>query len=362
MTSETTPASPVEVLSERLFDSFLGALDVFALYLGDRLGYYQSLADDGPATPEELAARTASHPRYAREWLEQQAMSGLVEVVQPDDGVNRRFGLSPAMVEVTTDRSSLNYLGPLGRMFAAIGPQLPHLVEAYRTGGGVSWEVLGEDARESQADLNRPWYEQRLAAALGAVSAVDDVLDRDDASVLDIGCGGAWSTIPLARAHPRARFSAVDIDEATVEMARSNVREAGLEERITVRQADAVDLSEGSFDLAFAFECVHDMPRPVEVLAAVRRALKPGAGLVVMDEAVGESFDPAGEFAVVDRLMYGFSLGVCLPDSMSTPGSVATGTVMRRSTLEAYAREAGFTSVEVLPIEGFGFWRFYRLV
>jgi hypothetical protein len=62
-------------------------------------------------------------------------------------------------------------------------------------------------------------------------------------------------------------------------------------------------------------------------------------------------------------MMYGFSLLVCLPDGRSGPGpSAATGTVMRRSVLSAYARAAGFTDAEVLPIEGFSFLRFYRLL
>jgi hypothetical protein len=45
---------------------------------------------------------------------------------------------------------------------------------------------------------------------------------------------------------------------------------------------------------------------------------------------------------------------------MSEQPSAGTGTVMRPSVLEAYAREAGFSNVEVLPIE-YPFWRFYRL-
>ena len=49
--------------------------------------------------------------------------------------------------------------------------------------------------------------------------------------------------------------------------------------------------------------------------------------------------------------MYGFSTLVCLPDGMSHPGSVGTGTVMRPSVLEGYAREAGFSDVEILPID-----------
>ncbi len=101
------------------------------------------------------------------------------------------------------------------------------------------------------------------------------------------------------------------------------------------------------------------MPRPVEVLAAARRALRPGGAVVVMDEAVAPEFAPGGND--LERLMYGFSLFVCLPDGMSSPPSAGTGTVMRAATLRGYALEAGFTRFEVLPIEDFGFWRFYLL-
>jgi hypothetical protein len=80
--------------------------------------------------------------------------------------------------------------------------------------------------------------------------------------------------------------------------------------------------------------------------------------VLVADEAVGERFRaPAGR---MDRMMYGFSLLVCLPDSMSTPGSAAIGTVMRPDTLRQLASAAGYESVEVLPVEHPA-WRFYRL-
>ncbi|MEJ7762646.1 MAG: hypothetical protein WKF80_07620, partial [Thermomicrobiales bacterium] len=66
------PVSP-DALVERLFNATVAAMDVFSVYIGDRLGYYRSLAEDGPATSAELAARTGTAERYAREWLEQQA-------------------------------------------------------------------------------------------------------------------------------------------------------------------------------------------------------------------------------------------------------------------------------------------------
>ena len=52
----------------------------------------------------------------------------------------------------------------------------------------------------------------------------------------------------------------------------------------------------------------------------------------------------------------------CLPDGLSSTPSEGTGTVMRRAILTDYANRAGFTSVQVLPVEEFGFWRFYRLL
>jgi hypothetical protein len=96
----------------------------------------------------------------------------------------------------------------------------------------------------------------------------------------------------------------------------------------------------GQYDLAVIVEAVHDMSRPVDVLASVRRLLAPG----------GTERPP----------LYGYSVLDCLPTRMVSKPSAETGTVMRRSTLERYASTAGFSAVSVLPIEH-DFLRFYRL-
>ena len=69
-----------DALVGRALQSFQGVADVFAMYLGQRLGYYRSLWKEGPATPAELAARSGTNERYTREWLEQQAASGFLDV------------------------------------------------------------------------------------------------------------------------------------------------------------------------------------------------------------------------------------------------------------------------------------------
>lgn len=74
MPEDSALATPEE-LAGRLFSSLVDAFDLFAVYLGDRLGYYRALATD-PVTSGELAAATGTAERYAREWLEQQAVTG----------------------------------------------------------------------------------------------------------------------------------------------------------------------------------------------------------------------------------------------------------------------------------------------
>ncbi len=347
-------------LAERLFMSTLGAMEILSVYVGDRLGWYKSLAAEGPATYTELADRTSTHPRYAQEWLEGQAVLGILTTDAAQAAADRRYELPAAVVEVFTDETSLAYLAPVGRAVAAIGQQLPNLLDAYRGGGGVSWEQLGDDMREAQAAFNRPWFDQQLGEALAGVPEVHDLLSRPGARILDVGAGGGWSSIALARAYPEAAITGVDVDAPSVEMAQRNAEQAGVGDRVSFRLADASGLGEsGAYDAAFFFECVHDMPRPVEVLAGVRAAVKPDGAVIVMDEGVADEFTAPGD--ELERFMYGFSMFVCLPDGMSSEPSVGTGTVMRRSTMEKYAAEAGFTGVDVLPIEEFSFFRFYRL-
>jgi 2-polyprenyl-3-methyl-5-hydroxy-6-metoxy-1,4-benzoquinol methylase len=345
--------------AERIFASALGMVEMLTIHLGDRLGWYHALAA-APATAKQLATATSTHERYAREWLEQQAVFGILETDGSAKASDRVYSLPPGAREALTQSASLSYLAPLARALSAAAVQTPALIDAYRTGGGVSWDQLGDDMRSAQAAMNRPLFESELGTALAGVGDVHDALSRPGAHVADVGCGYGWSTIALARAYPDARLDGFDVDGPSVEAAHRNATEAGVGARVTFHLAGGATLAaEGPYDAAFAFECVHDMPQPVGVLAGIRAAIKPDGVVVVMDEAVAHEFRAPGDD--LEQAMYGFSLLVCLPDGMSSQPSVATGTVMRPSTLDAYAREAGFAGADILPIEDFGFFRFYRL-
>jgi len=69
-----------DALVGRIFQSVLEAQDLFHIYLGSQLGLYDALRSQGWATSADLAEATQLSERYVREWLEQQAVSGLLDV------------------------------------------------------------------------------------------------------------------------------------------------------------------------------------------------------------------------------------------------------------------------------------------
>ena len=351
-----------DAFAGRLFGSATAAMDLFTVYLGDRLGLYRALAELEGATPTELAAATGTHERYVREWLEQQAATGIITVDDAGAAADaRRYRLPAGHREVLLDQESLSYLAAIARYVVAVARPLPEVMDAFRTGGGVGWAAYGADAREAQAAFNRPMFAHQLPVDwLPAAPEVHARLQAaHPARVADIGCGAGWSSIAIARAYPNAQVDGFDLDAPSIELARANAAAAGVGGRVRFEARDAGDAAlAGRYDLVTAFECVHDMSRPVEVLATARRLLAEDGAMLIADERVAETFTAPGDD--LERLFYGFSVLCCLPAGMAEQPSAATGTVMRPDTLRRYAAGAGFRSVEVLPIEH-GFFRFYLL-
>jgi 2-polyprenyl-3-methyl-5-hydroxy-6-metoxy-1,4-benzoquinol methylase len=365
MTTDSIPpgqghqADPAAALASRLFYDVIGALELFTVYLGERLGLYQALARHGPATSAELAGRTGTTERYIREWLEHHAASGLLEVDDPAAApLARRYRLPPAHVPVLADPDDVRYRAFNGTEIVRAGRWLAPLVEAFRTGGApppLPW------APEGRAEYNRAAFLNLLGTRwLPAIADVDRRLRREPpARVADLACGAGWSSIAMAQAYPLIQVDGFDLDPEVIAAARRNAGQAGVSGRVTfaVTDASSPGLS-GRFDLVTIFEGLHDMSRPVDALRAARGLLTPSGSVVIADELVADQFTaPASD---LERYHYGWSVVSCLPGAMGDPGTAATGAVMRPATLDRYAREAGFRSLEVLPLQT-ATWRFYRL-
>jgi SAM-dependent methyltransferase len=349
--------NPTPSLEDRLVSSATAALEIFSIHLGRRLGLYRALTG-GPKSPGELADVAGIDPRYAREWLEQQAVAGFLSVEDAGAASDRRvYRLDPGAEAVFTVEEDLRHVSPLADLVAGIGMTLDKVAAAYRSGAGVSFADYGPHLREGQAAVNRPAFLHDLVPSwIGAVEGLIDRLSRGG-RIADLGCGVGWASIAMAQQIPGASTIGWDTDAASIEIARRNAMAAGADVRFELANAAAMG-RDGPFDLVTILEALHDMANPVEVLRSARSVLSKDGLVLVADEKVGDEFTaPADE---LERMMYGWSVTHCLPASMAEQPSAALGTVLRAPMVRELAEAAGFGSVETLDVDA-GFFQLHVL-
>jgi SAM-dependent methyltransferase len=357
---ETAPQA-IEDLAGRIFLEGVGALHLGSVYIGVKHGLFVALVEDGSLTARELAARTGLDGWYVREWLQAETTAGLL-LADDDDLATASFTTAPGVRETLVEETGPAFIGGLPLAAAAAYSVMPELLKAFRSGAGVPYASYGEDAVEAQAALNRPAFVNELVAEW--IPQVPDVaaLLTDSSRVTrvaDVGCGLGWAAIELGKAYPHLRVDGYDTDEESITRARRNAADAGVSDRVTFDVVDASSpYGEARYDLILFFECVHDMAHPVEALAQAKAALAEGGTVIVMDERVGETLnagDPTETFFATASVLW------CLPQGRVEPDSEAVGTVMRTGRFRGIARRAGWSDIEILPIEH-PFWRFYRLM
>ncbi|MRG61694.1 methyltransferase domain-containing protein [Agromyces sp. CFH 90414] len=367
--AEEAEAARIGEFAEQLVGMLGAATTLLTIELGRRFGLYRALHERGPLNPVELAEATGIAPRYAREWLEQQAAAGILHAETAAPAADARpFTLPGHHVPGLVEELHPGHAAPAASVLAGVALAFPAVVADFPHGRGVAFDAYGAELRHGLGALNRPGFHHAMRDWVGALPDRAAALDRGGV-VLDAGCGTGWSSVALAAAFPRARVVGVDLDEASIDEARGHAAVAGVADRVrflvgdagetaTVRAAaEAVDAPAG-FDLVTVFEALHDMGRPAAALAAFREALADGGALLVADERVGEAFQADAD--PVERMLYAMSVLHCLPATTAESAADANGTVLRAPTLRRWASEAGYDGVEVLGIEN-PFWRFYRI-
>jgi SAM-dependent methyltransferase len=355
----STTDEQIEAFAESVFGAALGAIDLTVMSLGRTHGLYAALrAEPDGLTAAQLAERTGVDTRYAQEWLEHQAVAGVLTTGNPSAAPGaRRYSLPEAHAVVLLDEEHSAYSGALADVPPIIARSLEQVSTAFRTGAGVPFAAYG--LHDMQAGFTRPMFASSFVSEW--LPALSDVQARLDAGeplrIADFGCGEGWAGIYIAEAYPNVTVDGFDLDDTSIVAARKHAAERGVADRVRFEVRDARDPSLGQYDLAFACEVIHDLADPVGVLRAMRRVTGETGTVLVIDERAAEKFSASGD--PIERLLYGFSVIHCLPVGRTAEESAATGTVMRPATFGSYARQAGFTSVEQLPVEH-PFFRFYH--
>jgi 2-polyprenyl-3-methyl-5-hydroxy-6-metoxy-1,4-benzoquinol methylase len=349
----------VEEFAGNLFMACLASMELANVELGVRLGLYEALAGAGPVTAARLAESAGIAERYAQEWLEQQAVAGVIEVDDPAAAPpDRRFTLPNAHAHVLIDDDSEACMKPCAAVVPWLAKALDIMVEEFRQGTGAAFGLF--DLHDVQAAFTRPVFVNHLTQTW--LPALPDVQARlkegERVRIAEIGCGEGLAAITIARAYPNADIDGYDLDEASIAVARKDAADAGVADRVRFHVRDAAGGSvEGHYDLVMAIEMLHDVPDPVGILRTMKALAGDNGAVLVVDERTEDAFTvPTTE---MERLFYAFSTLHCLAVSLQG-GGVGTGTVIRADTMRRYATEAGFSAVDVLDVDHPQF-RLYRL-
>ena len=353
-------------LSQRLLESVGPALELLTVELGLRLGLYAALDAAGAMTADELARTTGYGERQLREWLDQQAVAGILEAGGENgegDAGRRTYVLPVAHRPVLLDPTSLVHGAGLASMFAGIASTFDAVAASFAGSGAVSFATFGAPVRNGLEVIYRPGYTHALSAWLDELPDITAQLETGGA-ILDAGCGTGWSTIALAHRFPKAHVIGVDLDAASIEEARRHAREAGVADRVRFECADVGDaaalrgLVGEPVTLVTVFLALHDMNEPQRALASLAGVLAPAGSILIGDAKVEDAFvAPAGP---LDRMFSAFSVLHCLPATLAEGTGHAHGTVLRAPTVAAWTEEAGLSRSTRLPIEH-PTWSFYRL-
>ena len=315
-----------------------GAFSVPLVRIGDRLGLYRLLHENGPTTAAGLADASGCHPRYLREWLSAQAASNYVGY----DAAADTFSLSPEQALVFADEASpVHMIGAFDLMAAMLGNQAK-VEEGFRTGHGVGWGDQAGCLFCAVAKFFRPGYLNHLVAQwLPALDGVVAKLERG-ATVADIGCGHGVSTILMAQAFPQSEFVGYDFHAGSIADATEHAKAHGVANaRFEVGLAK--DFAATGLDLVTCFDCLHDMGDPRGAAAHIRGALKPDGTWMIVEpmahDTLEENLNPVG------RLFYSASTMICVPTSLAQEERAALGAQAGEKRLREVIASGGFGTV-----------------
>jgi 2-polyprenyl-3-methyl-5-hydroxy-6-metoxy-1,4-benzoquinol methylase len=320
-----------------------GELVSVLLHLGDRLGLLRALADLGSTDAAGLAAATSLQERWVLEWLRGLAAADLLA---SDDGLT--FSLPAEAVPVLVDEDHLAFAGGAftGVRSAAFVDQL---ADAFRTGVGPDYDAQGAEGAHEVERTSGPWTRNALVPVI--LPRLDGVVAKLEAGgrVLDLGCGGGVAMAAIASAFPASQVDGVDLSHHAVERAEGNL--AGLP-NAAVHRGRAEDITDAAaYDLVLTFDCLHDMTRPADAIAAVRRAVKPDGTWLAKEIRCWPTWEENRRNPML-AMFYGFSITGCLASATSEPGGAGLGTAgLHGDLLRELAEAAGFGRFTVHDVE-----------
>lgn len=305
--------------------------------IGDKLGLYKTLAEQGPLTSHELASASGTTERYVREWLASQTAGGYVSY----DAAGARYFLTAEQAFALADENSPAFLPGAFQVALAAVKAEAKITNAFVTGAGLGWHEHDAGLFHGTERFFRPGYAAHLVSSW--IPALDGVEARlnEGAQVADVGCGLGASTVLMAQAFPKSTFVGFDYHEPSIETARQRAEAAGVSDRARFEVAKAKEYPGRGYDFVTFFDCLHDMGDPKGAAAHVRQTLKDNGTWMIVEPFAGDRLEE--NLTPVGRSYYSASTLICTPASLAQEVGTALGAQAGEARLREVVLAGGFS-------------------
>jgi SAM-dependent methyltransferase len=313
-----------------------GGIGALLAFVGDRLGLYKAMAGAGPLTAEALAQKTGTNPRMIKEWLANQAAGGYVLY----DSKAETYSLPEEQALALAQEGSPAFMQGGFQILVSLFKDEEKIIEAVRTGKGLSWGDHEKCLFEGTERFFRPTYDANLTKVwIPALEEAEAKLKKG-AKMADVGCGHGASTILLAKTYPNSKFYGFDYHEPSIQWAKEQAEKEGVADRVTFQVAKSTDFSGSDYDVVAFFDCLHDMADPYGAAAHTYKALKKDGTMLIVEPYAADRLE--NNLNPLGRLFYGASTAVCVPASLAQ-GGPGLGAQAGEKKIREVAEKGGFT-------------------
>ncbi len=321
----------LQAATGKVLASYAGYMNTWSIELGLRLGLFDAIRENPGISAGKLAETLNYDPLYTKVWCNATYAGGFIE--KSDGG----FALAPHMDTVLLDPDFPMAAGGTAFTMTALREHMVSLRERFRTGERTWWDRTSIEFRESVGMASYPFYVRLVRHAFPKMPGVQAALEAGG-RVLELACGTCRGLTLIAKAYPNAKFTVVDGDSESLEMARAQLDIAGVE-GVQMTHSPLEDIEfEDEFDVILINVSLHEARDMKKVVENAHRALKPGGWFVVSDFPFPEKLEALR--TIPAQVMCGIQYFEALIDDQLLPAS-------------HYAKElgaAGFRDIETLDV------------
>lgn len=299
--SDPSPEEVRQAISQqsgKLLSQVTGYIGVRNMDMGLRFGLLEEISKHHQGiTAEALARSKGLDSFYVQVWCRSAYSSELLEA-----GENQTYRLAPYVDRLLLDQDFPGYIG--GMPAVMMQPELfDKFAENFQSGERLWWNQCSPTFIQAVSSTGRAFYTRLIPDGLSQVPGLSDRLIQG-ARVLELACGAGVGLTRMAKTYPQSSFMGVDGDNHSLELVADNLRQAGLQDRVslTCRMLEDVDAND-EFDLTIINISMHECRDIEKVASNIYRALKPDGYFVISDFPFPESME--GYRTVPGQLMCG---------------------------------------------------------